>query len=78
MDRLRLQPSLTDAVTSEIDDDTIRIDVEGIEVIVRGWGEVVTFHGDLSNEQQTRILHAVDTVRYELLGAADAPLLPRS
>ncbi|MCH8008352.1 MAG: hypothetical protein IIC91_05755 [Chloroflexi bacterium] len=52
-------------MTSEIDDDTIRIDVEGIEVIVRGWGEVVTFHGDSNNEQLTRFVHAVDAVRYE-------------
>ncbi len=64
IDKLRLQPGLTDAAIREVDSDSVGMVIDGVEVTVIGWGEVVRIHGDLTNEQQTRILRAVDAVRY--------------
>ena len=53
------------AVITEIDDDSIRIEFEGVEVIVNGVGPSVHIITNLSREQLTRLGHAIDAVVYE-------------
>ena len=67
MDLMRLQPGLTDAVISEIDDNRIRIVVQGVEFIITGVGKLVGLGGtgDPSSELRTQMWRAVDAVRYQ-------------
>ena len=65
IEKLAAQPNMIGAVITEIDDDTIRIVFEGVEVIVEGSGNLLTFSGKLTREQQTRVVTAIDAVLYE-------------
>ena len=65
IDKLAAHPNMAGAVITEIDDDSIRIVFEGVEVIVEGSGKLLTFSGKLTREQQTRVVTAIDTVLYE-------------
>ena len=59
---LAAQPGMEDAVITEVDEHTIRVEVDGIDVVVRGWLKVMGFHGDLTNDQLDQISIAVDAV----------------
>ncbi len=67
IDKLAAQPGLEGAVITEIDDRSVRIEIEGIELIITGWGEVVGLGGpgDPSSELRERIHLAIDAVAYE-------------
>ena len=65
IDKLSLQPGMTDATITEIDQNSIRIEFDGVEAIVRGRSGVLGIHGDLSNDQLDRLSLAIDAVLNE-------------
>ena len=67
IDKLAAQPNLGDAIVTEVDDRAVRIELEGSEFIVQGWGEVVIIREppSVDDELSALIGGAVDNVRYE-------------
>jgi hypothetical protein len=39
VDKLRAQPQLADAAVTVVDDDTVQIDIQGVQFVVNGWGQ---------------------------------------
>ena len=67
IDNLAARPGLAAAVVTEIDDRRVRLELEGVEFIIDGWGEAVglAWRGDPSDELRERVQLALDAVRYE-------------
>ncbi len=67
IDLLRLQPGMTGAVITEIDDNKIRIVLQGVEFDITGRGTLVGFggRGDPSDELFEQVVGAIDAVRYQ-------------
>jgi hypothetical protein len=64
---LRAQPGIADAVITEIDENSLLVEIQGIEIILDGWGSVVRIGGpgDPSNDLLDELLFAINGVRYE-------------
>ncbi len=67
IEKLRLQPSLINAVITEYDDGAVLVILEGIEFLVQGRGKVVGIGEPrgVDSELSARVGGAVDAVRYE-------------
>ena len=64
---LRAQPGMAEAAITEIDEGSVGLQFEGVELIISGWGTLIGIGGpgDPTNEQLERIGLAIDAVRYE-------------
>lgn len=64
---LRADSQLTGAVISEIDTYSVRIEIEGIDFIITGWGEDIDIglHGNPSDDLFERVVSAMDAVNFE-------------
>ena len=56
---------MADAVITEVDDDSIRIIFEGVEVIVSGIGSSLAIRTNLANERLAPLTRAIDAVANE-------------
>ena len=65
IEKLRDQPTMADAVITEVDDDSIRIIFEGVEVIVSGIGSSLAIRTNLANERLAPLTRAIDAVANE-------------
>ncbi|MCH8026257.1 MAG: hypothetical protein IH866_05630 [Chloroflexi bacterium] len=63
---MRLQPGFTDAIITEIDADSIRIVVQGVELIITGSGKVIGIGGpgDPSRELLVLLSRAIDAANF--------------
>lgn len=66
-EKLRADSRLTGAVVSEIDISRVRIEIEGVEFIIIGWGEDVGIggYGNPSEDLMLRVQLAVDALTFE-------------
>ena len=65
IDKLAAQPTMADAVITELDDDSIRIIFEGVEVIVSGIGSSLAIRTNLANDRLAPLTRAIDVVASE-------------
>ena len=67
IDLLRLQPGLEGAIITEIDDNSIRIVVQGVELIITGSGKLIGIGGpgDPSRELLVLLSRAIDAANYQ-------------
>ena len=67
IDLLRLQPGMADAVISEIDSNSIRVVLQGVEFIITGRGKLIGIggSGDPSAELFEQVALAIDAVAFE-------------
>jgi hypothetical protein len=65
-EELRQQAGLEDAVVTEVDLDTVRVEFQGMELTLTGWGESSTIGGtgDPSRELFERFVAAIDAVLF--------------
>ncbi len=62
---LAAQPGMEEAVITEVNDSSIRVELFDTEIIIIGTGDSIHIHTDLSNDELDQISTAVDAVRYE-------------
>ena len=60
IDKLAAQPTMADAVITELDDDSIRIIFEGVEVIVSGLGSSLAIRTNLANDRLASLTRSID------------------
>lgn len=68
IEKLQAHPNLAGAVITEMDLDTVRIEIEGQEFTVTGWGGDVGIGGAGPEPSQglfERVVAAIDAVRFE-------------
>jgi hypothetical protein len=68
IEKLQAHPNLTGAEITEVDLDTIRIDIEGIEIFVTGWGEAglaIAGYDPIPDDLFAQVALALDAVQYE-------------
>jgi hypothetical protein len=66
VEKLRAQPNLTGAVITEVDLDTVRVEIKGVEMFVNGWGGLVGFDSNGATDQLfEQVATAVNAVRFE-------------
>lgn len=65
--KLRDHPNLAGAVVTEINQDTVRIDIDGVDFLITGWGGSLSFGGyaPSSDELFEQVVSAAHAVRYE-------------
>jgi hypothetical protein len=67
IEKLQAQPGLAGAIITEVDIDTIRIDIQGVYFLFTGWGEHSSIGGSGTTNDQLfeQVVSALDAVLFE-------------